>query len=75
MTETRDQIYEGADLSDAEIAAATKFAAEKPSTSYLQRKMQIPYSHAMRLMDYMEACGVVSPRNAVGLRTWRGEGK
>lgn len=68
---TRDDIYAGEDLTDAEIEAATKFAVEKPSTSYLQRRMQIPYSHAMRLMDYLEATGVVSPRNAAGKRTVR----
>lgn len=69
--DTRDEIYEGDDLTDAEIAAATKFAREKPSTSYLQRRMQIPYSHATRLMGYLEATGVVSPRSAAGRRTVR----
>ena len=66
---TRDTIYEGADLTDAEITAARKFAIEKPSTSYLQRKMQIPYSHACRLMAYLELTGVVSKRSSAGVRT------
>lgn len=54
MASDRDEIYAGADLSEAEIAAARKFAAEKPSASYLQRKMGIPYSHAQRLLEYVE---------------------
>lgn len=67
----RDQIYAGADLTEAEIAAARRLACEKPSTSYLQRKMHIPYTHALRLMEYLEAEGTVSPRNAAGVRTVR----
>lgn len=65
----RDEIYAGADLTDAEVEAARKLARMKPSTSYLQRKMQIPYSHATRLMDLLEAEGTVSPRNSAGLRS------
>lgn len=67
----RDEVYEGADLSEAEVEAARKFAREKPSTSYLQRRMQIPYSHAMRLMDMLEADGTVSARRPNGTRTVR----
>lgn len=65
----RAEIYEGADLSEVEIDAARKLARMKPSTSYLQRKMQIPYSHALRLMELLEAEGTVSPRNSAGLRS------
>jgi DNA segregation ATPase FtsK/SpoIIIE-like protein len=68
----RDEIYAGADLTEAEIAAATAFVKEKPSTSYLQRKMQIPYSHAMRIMGYLEAAHIVSPPNAANVRTYIG---
>ena len=74
--ETRDDVYAGADLCDAEIDAAKKFliahAREDGTlpgcTSYLQRKMVIPYSHAMRLVEYLEACGFVSARRANGTR-------
>lgn len=69
--ESRDDIYEGSDLTDAEIAAARKFVMEKPSTSYLQRKMLIPYSHALRIMGYFEAEGLVTPANHAGLRKLR----
>lgn len=68
MTDRHD-IYEGTDLTEAEVEAARKFAREKPSTSYLQRRMQIPYSHATRLMGLLEAEGLVSARNAAGKRT------
>lgn len=67
----RAEIYEGADLCDAEVEAARPFVREKPSTSYLQRKMSIPYSHALRLMELMEAEGTVSERNSAGMRTVR----
>lgn len=67
----RAEIYEGADLTDAECDAARRFVREKASTSYLQRKMGIPYSHAIRLMELMEAEGIVSERNAAGMRTVR----
>ena len=40
----------------------------KCSTSYLQRKLQIGYNRAARLVDEMEAQGVVSPANHVGKR-------
>ena len=67
----RDEIYAGADLSNAEIKAALAFIREKPSTSYLQRKMHIPYTHAKRLMELFEADGTVSPPNSAGVRTVR----
>ena len=40
----------------------------KCSTSYLQRKLQIGYNRAARLVDEMEAQGVVSAANHVGKR-------
>jgi len=69
----RDEIYAGADLSKGEIKAAVAFVKEKPSVSYLQRRMHIPYSHAMRLMAYLEAAQIVSPPNAANVRTYRGK--
>jgi S-DNA-T family DNA segregation ATPase FtsK/SpoIIIE len=40
----------------------------KASTSYLQRKLQIGYNRAARIIDMMEADGVVSKANHVGKR-------
>lgn len=58
----RDTIYAHSDISEAEMNAARKWAREKPSTSYLQRRMGIPYSHAARLMECLEAERFVTPR-------------
>ena len=43
----------------------------KPSISYIQRKLQIGYNRAARLLEDLEAMGVVSPMNASGLREVR----
>ncbi len=40
----------------------------KASTSYLQRKLQIGYNRAARIIDMMEADGVISKANHVGKR-------
>ncbi len=40
----------------------------KASTSFLQRKMQIGYNRAARIIDMMEAEGVISKANHVGKR-------
>ena len=40
----------------------------KASTSYLQRKLQIGYNRAARIIDMMEEKGVVSKANHVGKR-------
>ncbi len=40
----------------------------KASTSFLQRKLQIGYNRAARIVDQMEANGVVSQANHVGKR-------
>ncbi len=44
-----------------EEARATVEAAGRASTSYLQRKLKIGYSRAARLMDFLEANGVIGP--------------
>ena len=44
-----------------EEARATVEAAGRASTSYLQRKLKIGYSRAARLMDVLEAQGVIGP--------------
>ena len=40
----------------------------KASTSFLQRKLQIGYNRAARIIDMMEERGVVSKANHVGKR-------
>ena len=55
-----DDLYETA----LEIIKSEK----KASTSFLQRKLQIGYNRAARIMDMMEEKGVVSKANHVGKR-------
>ena len=43
-------------------------AEGKASTSFLQRKLQIGYNRAARIIDMMEAEGIVSKANHVGKR-------
>ena len=40
----------------------------KASTSFLQRKLQIGYNRAARIIEKMESEGIVSPANHVGRR-------
>lgn len=51
------------------VEQARAFVREKPSTSYMQRRMQIGYNHAAELMEKFEREGVVSTPNSAGLRT------
>ena len=56
----RDELYEKAlDIIKSE---------GKASTSFLQRKLQIGYNRAARIIDMMEADGIVSKANHVGKR-------
>ncbi|MDC3090257.1 DNA translocase FtsK [Candidatus Pelagibacter sp.] len=56
----KDELYESAvDLIKSE---------GKASTSFLQRKLQIGYNRAARIIDMMEAEGLVSKANHVGKR-------
>ena len=41
---------------------------KKASTSFLQRKLQIGYNRAARIMEMMEKEGIVSQANHVGKR-------
>ena len=56
----RDELYQSA----LEIIRSEG----KASTSFLQRKLQIGYNRAARIVDMMEAEGVVSKANHVGKR-------
>ena len=58
--EEKDELYEQA----LEIIRSEG----KASTSFLQRKLQIGYNRAARIIDMMEANGVVSKANHVGKR-------
>ncbi|SET50712.1 DNA translocase FtsK [Oceanicella actignis] len=55
-----DQLY------DQAVAIVAR--DRKCSTSYIQRKLAIGYNKAARLVEQMEAQGVVSPANKVGKR-------
>lgn len=51
------------------IEQARVFVMQKPSTSYLQRKMQIGYNRAADLMEHFEEEGLISEPKADGSRT------
>lgn len=51
------------------IEQARVFVREKPSTSYLQRRMQIGYNRAADIMEFFEAEGMISAPSASGVRT------
>ncbi|WP_416768850.1 DNA translocase FtsK [Sulfurimonas sp. ST-25] len=60
MIEDMDELYEEA----KEIVLADR----KTSISYLQRKLQIGYNRAARIIEQMEQRGLLSPPNAKGNR-------
>ena len=60
---------DSADKDDLYQAALDIIRSEgKASTSFLQRKLQIGYNRAARIVDMMEADGIVSKANHVGKR-------
>jgi len=56
----------GDDLYDQALAVVAR--DRKASTSYIQRRLQIGYNRAARLVERMEAEGVVSAPNHKGVR-------
>lgn len=50
------------------IERARQFALEKPSISYIQRKLGIGYNHACELMEHFEAAGLISGPDFYGRR-------
>ncbi len=59
-SEKKDQLYQNA----IELVKSEG----KASTSFLQRKLQIGYNRAARIIDVMEEDGIVSKANHVGKR-------
>ena len=56
----------GDTLYDQAVAIVTR--DDRASTSYVQRRLQIGYNRAARLIEQMEEEGVVSSANHVGKR-------
>jgi len=67
--ETSGSSADGAEKDDLYNTAVEIIKSEgKASTSFLQRKLQIGYNRAARIIDMMEAEGIVSKANHVGKR-------
>jgi DNA segregation ATPase FtsK/SpoIIIE, S-DNA-T family len=60
----------GGDEQDALYDEAVKIVTQerKPSISYVQRRLKIGYNRAARLLEQMEASGVVGPLQSNGSR-------
>jgi S-DNA-T family DNA segregation ATPase FtsK/SpoIIIE len=56
----------GDELYDKAVAIVAR--DKRASTSYIQRRLQIGYNRAARLIELMEEQGVVSPPNHQGKR-------
>jgi S-DNA-T family DNA segregation ATPase FtsK/SpoIIIE len=56
----------GDELYDKAVAVVCQHG--KASTSFVQRHLQIGYNRAARIIEKMEAEGIVSPANHVGKR-------
>jgi S-DNA-T family DNA segregation ATPase FtsK/SpoIIIE len=56
----------GDDLYDQAVAIVTR--DKKPTTSYIQRRLQIGYNRAARIIEKMEEQGVISAPNHAGKR-------
>ena len=56
----------GDDLYDKALAIVAR--ERKATTSYIQRRLQIGYNRAARLVEQMEEQGIVSPPNHQGKR-------
>ncbi len=65
-----DMLGLGGDEDDDLYQKAVKIVleSEKCSTSFIQRKLQIGYNRAARLVEQMEEEGIVSPANHAGKR-------
>jgi len=69
FTDEKEYIQNTGDKDELYQAALDIIRSEgKASTSFLQRKLQIGYNRAARIIDMMEADGIVSKANHVGKR-------
>lgn len=66
--ETPDMAGGGADDSLYDQAVAIVTRDGRASTSYVQRRLQVGYNRAARLIERMEEQGVISPPNHAGKR-------
>ncbi len=66
--EDQEEELEEEDDADVQAAAAIVRAENKASISLLQRRMNIGYAKASRLMDALETRGIVGPFNGSGPR-------
>ena len=67
-SDTKDIVSEEGQDELYEMALKIVKTEKKASTSFLQRKLQIGYNRAARIVDQMEDNGVVSKANHVGKR-------
>ena len=51
------------------LERARTIVREKPSTSYLQRKMRIGYNYACEIMEHFEKEGMISAPDSAARRT------
>jgi S-DNA-T family DNA segregation ATPase FtsK/SpoIIIE len=60
----------GEDVSDEEYERAKEvvIAGNRASISYLQRQMHVGYNHAAKIIDLLEARGVIGPSRGAGPR-------
>jgi hypothetical protein len=69
---TKDDIEAGSNLTDAEIEACKlhlrammkRQGSLRGCISYCQRHMGIGWSHSLRIIEYLEACGFVGSYTA-----------
>ena len=66
MTEKSEDAVEKDEFYDKAVELVVK--ERKASSSFIQRKLEIGYNRAARIMEQMEKNGIVSPINEVGKR-------
>jgi DNA segregation ATPase FtsK/SpoIIIE-like protein len=76
MSDPGDEMWGRDDypIQSNELMTARELAKEKPSPSFLQRRMMIGYNRACEIMEMLEQEGLVSKRRANGMREYLGPG-